>query len=198
MHQLPKPILEKFFSNSRLARYKELAGENADFISVYRLNTQESAKFFTALIQFEVVLRNAINEQLREDFGVSWLNEVMFNAKQQEMIGDVRLRLFEKKKEINNCNIISNLSFGFWVNLFSSDYDKTLWRNSLYKVFYNTDARPSRSKVRERLEKFLILRNRISHCECIIHFPLQKYRQQLIEIISWINQDIARWFDEEI
>jgi hypothetical protein len=55
-----------------------------------------------------------------------------------------------------------------------------------------------RAKIRERLEILRKLRNRISHCECIIYFPLEKYYCQFIEIVSWINSDIAKWFDEEI
>src|SRR3989338_6338305 len=129
-------------------------------------------------------------------------NEPKFGQKRNVMglktgSNEAKMRLLGKKKEINSCNITSNLSFGFWINLFSSDYDKILWRSSLYKIFYTTKAKPGRGKLRERLEKFLILRNRISHCECIVHFPLQKYHLQLIEVIGWINSDIAKWLELE-
>ena len=256
MHQIPKPILEKFFSKTRLEKYQnlaDLAGQNSDFLKLYQNNSKYSEKFFTALSQFEVILRNAVNEQLIQDFGEDWFEEKCFNfsVRQKDMIracfqtqrvsilpkfcatfwqnfaavsgiqkkflpknepkfgqkrnvvglktgsNEAKMRLLGKKKEINSCNITSNLSFGFWINLFSSDYDKILWRSSLYKIFYTTKAKPGRGKLRERLEKFLILRNRISHCECIVHFPLQKYHLQLIEVIGWINSDIAKWLELE-
>ncbi len=114
------------------------------------------------------------------------------------MIDDVILNLLKNSKIINSCNITSNLTFGFWVNLFNSDYDTTLWRQSLYKIFEDSKKEPNRSFIRERLEKFRNLRNRISHCEPIVQFPLEKYYYQLIEFVSWIDKDLSSWLEKEI
>ncbi len=197
MHQISKPTLEYFFSKSRIEKYQQYSGDK-NFIELYQLNIIWSEKFFTLLSQFEVILRNAISQKLIVDFGENWFNcqSLIFAAKQQQAIDEVTKRLLEKSKNLNPCNVTSNLSFGFWISLFSPNYDKTLWRTSLYNIFSNSSTKLSRSKLRERLQKFLTLRNRISHCECIIHFPLVKYSQQLVETTSWINPEIANWFNK--
>ena len=200
MQNIKKHVLEKYFSKARLEKYQKFSDQNIDFIELYQLNMKCSEKFFTALIQFEVLLRNSINQQLVENFGEKWFDcELLnFSDKQRDMIQEVKLKLSSDKKESNSCNITSNLNFGFWTSLFSPNCEKILWRKSLYKIFYNVASKPSRGRVRERLEKFRTLRNRISHCECIIHFPLKKYFSQLVEMLNWINSDIAKWLDEEI
>ena len=203
MMQDNQTLLEKYLSKSRLKTYTQIA-QNNDFekaLEIYRLNIKYSEKFYSPLTQLEVILRNAINEQLILDFGADWYHKENINlvTAQREMVDEVILKLLNKSKDINSCNIISNLTFGFWVNLFNSDYDKTLWRQSLYKIFEKNDKDLSRSTIRERLEKFRNLRNRISHCEPIImEIPLAKYYIQLIDFVSWIDKDLSIWLYEEI
>ncbi len=66
-------LLEKYLSKSRLRKYAEIS-QSSDLeklLEIYRLNTKFSEKFYSALIQFEVILRNAINEQLTFDIGIN-------------------------------------------------------------------------------------------------------------------------------
>jgi hypothetical protein len=199
-------LLEKYLSKSRLGKYAEISKSNdlEKILEIYRLNIKYSEKFYSALIQFEVILRNAINAQVTKDFGLNWfVNENLnLTEKHKNIIYKVILDLENNSKEVNSCNIISNLTLGFWLNLFNRDYDKNddrnLWMKSLNKIFVNTSHKPRRSAIRERLEKFRNLRNRISHCEPIVQFPLDKYYYQLIEFVSWIDQDLSSWLEKEI
>jgi hypothetical protein len=195
-------LLEKYFSKSRLKKYAETIKSNdvEKILETYRLNIKYSEKFYSALTQFEVFLRNAINEQLILDFGNNWYDKdkIISAPKQRELINSLKLDLINGLKPLNSCNIVSNLTFGFWVNLFNPEYDKTLWRKSLSTIFQHRGEIPERSLVRLRLMEFHKLRNRISHCELILQFPLDKYYIQLIDFVSWINQDLANWLEKEI
>ncbi len=195
-------LLEKYLSKSRLKKYAQIA-QNDDFekaLEIYRLNIKYSEKFYSALIQFEVILRNAINEQFRNSFGDAWHQgeKISFVPRQKGLISALKLDLKTNSKLINSCNIVSNLTFGFWVNLFNPEYDKTLWRQSLAMMFNNKGKIPKRGIIRNRLKNFHMLRNRISHCEPIVQFPLLRYYRELIELVGWINNDLALWMDEEI
>lgn len=118
--------------------------------------------------------------------------------KQKDLINSLKLDLENNSKPINSCNIVANLTFGFWVNLFNPEYDKTIWRQILAMIFQGCGRIPKRGLVRDRLKNLHKLRNRISHCEPIVNLPLFKYYQELIEMVSWINNDVAIWLDEEI
>lgn len=69
--QNKQTLLEKYLSKSRLSKYAEITKSNdlEKILKTYRLNIKYSEKLYSALIQFEVILRNAINEQLIRDFG---------------------------------------------------------------------------------------------------------------------------------
>lgn len=201
MHHIQKPILEKYFSKTRLEKIQVIG--NCDFsdgLVLYGLNMKCGEKLYTALSQFEIILRNAISDQLVKDFGNIWFEnkKLIFLKKHRDLICEARASLETKGKEIDSCNITSNLTFGFWVNLFNPDYDKILWRVSLSKIFLDKEKPPARGLIRDRLKNFNRLRNRVSHCELILNPLLPQYYAQLIETLSWINSDIAQWLDEEI
>ena len=196
-----QPVLEKYLSKSRLSKYSKIL-DSDDFekkLELYLFNIRCAERFHSILIQLEVILRNAINEQLILDFGSKWFcdEKLQFAPTQKQIIAKIILDLQQASKKIDACNVTANLTFGFWVNLFNSEYDQTFWRKSLHKIFSN-HQHISRSTVRERLEKFRNIRNRISHCEPIVQFPLVKYYGQLIEFISWLNKDLAIWIAAQI
>ena len=69
---------------------------------------------------------------------------VIFVDKQRDLINSLKLDLSVDSKELNSCNIVANLTFGFWINLFNSVYDRTIWRQSLAKIFKYNGKIPKR------------------------------------------------------
>jgi len=63
--------------------------------------------------------------------------------------------------------IIAQLTIYFWKRLFSYDYDSTLWRPALKKVFPQKSI--GRADVAQHLENIYQMRNRVAHHEVI--FP---------------------------
>lgn len=74
--------------------------------------------------------------------------------------------------------VISQLTIFFWKRLFSEQYEPTLWKRSLKKVFPNKTF--SRAKVAEELEILYQIRNRLAH-----HEPV--YGSRLIKIVQAID-----------
>lgn len=200
MHHINKETLEHFFSKSRLDKFLLMSGGRSfdDCLDLYLLNIKYSEKLHTIFSQFEIILRNAINLQMIKNYGNFWfLNQKLFSQPDSAALIATRLPLEEKGKLVNSCNITANLTLGFWVNLFNPAYDRTLWRSTLAQIFSANNKIPARSLVREHLKNFNRLRNRISHCEPIISHKLEDYYLQLIETISWINREIAKWLNNE-
>ena len=192
-------LITSYLSKDRLEPYLTSAEYDfAEALLLYQKNKKLSSQFHSLLAELEVLLRNSINNLLAEEIGENWLEQNLINLDetQYNIIKSVIKTLRKENKQITNSNLISNLNFGFWVYLFNTKYDKTLWRKYLHKIFTNKPKNFKRSKVRLELEKFKNLRNRIAHCEYILKYPCEQYMQDIIEFINYINPEITNWIEE--
>lgn len=64
---------------------------------------------------------------------------------------------------VSHGQVISQTTFSFWKRLYSSDYDGTLWKQSLKRVFPNKSLK--RSDLSRALETVYATRNRVAHHE---------------------------------
>lgn len=75
----------------------------------------------------------------------------------------------EKAKErqklfvVSHGQVIAQTTFSFWKRLYSNDYNGTLWKKSLKRVFPNKDI--ERAEVARALEIVYATRNRVAHHE---------------------------------
>lgn len=79
---------------------------------------------------------------------------------------DKRVNLRQRQITVTQGRVIAQLTIYFWKRLFSTDYDSTLWRPVLKKIF--PDKRIKRADVAECLERIYALRNRIAHHEVVL------------------------------
>jgi len=88
--------------------------------------------------------------------------------------------------------VIADTTFGFWTNLFITDYDVRFWHPIIHRVFPHAPRTSSltRKAMYARLDPMrLKLRNRISHYEPIWQFSdLQARHDEIIETIYWLNK----------
>ncbi|WP_186310815.1 hypothetical protein [Paraburkholderia sp. BCC1886] len=75
------------------------------------------------------------------------------------------IRLDARQKTIAVCSgqVITQLTMYFWKRLFSRDYEQTLWKVALKRIF--PDRRIDRSTVAVQLEHLYQTRNRVAHHE---------------------------------
>jgi hypothetical protein len=93
---------------------------------------------------------------------------------------------------ISHGQAISETTFSFWKRLYSSEYEGTLWKTSLKRVFPNKKLK--RSDISKPLESVYATRNRVAH-----HEPV--YGERLAEAIDALeflrNSMGARSGDDE-
>lgn len=100
----------------------------------------------------------------------------------------------EEHKEINLNNIISNVSFGFWVDFFNLNY-KNIFGNKLIKAF-NLDLDPN-FIYRKLIKVKNKIRNRIAHRENMIKYDIMNNYGTIMQLVSFIDKDIAKYVDEK-
>ena len=87
--------------------------------------------------------------------------------------------------------VISQTTLSFWKRLYSDEYNSTLWKPSLKKVFPNKSL--SRSDVSTALETIYATRNRVAH-----HEPVYGHRlEQTMDAVRFIRNSIGAKKDDD-
>lgn len=188
--------LEKGLSYERLTRYTRITnGDPERRLRLYLWNTELCAALYLPVQGLEVVLRNALHEELAKVYGVDWFNHAGLPLAhvQSTMLKEVQARLKKQGKSIKPASIVAELSLGFWVALLGKDYDATLWRTCLYKAFVNRPTPFKRKSIHRDLEVIRYLRNRIAHHEPILRPDLQKVHGRILVAVNWFSTEFSGW-----
>lgn len=167
-------------SKSRLSSYK--FNDNEDFIILlkrYIYNIQISEAFYPVLSMLEIALRNqinnAINNLIKNDWLLSEINSqnLLLDNEYKILLSAVK-KLQIKNKNITSETLISELSLGFWVNLYKKAYKTVIWdKKGVFEyVFPNFPINKEMNRIRfisTDLKNILQLRNRIFHHEIVIN-----------------------------
>jgi len=73
---------------------------------------------------------------------------------------------------VPDSQVIAQLTIFFWKRMFSENYEKTLWKPVLKKVFPNKTL--DRSDIADHLEVIYEMRNRLAHHEPVYGARLRK------------------------
>jgi hypothetical protein len=185
--------LERFLTRERLTYYLEQGnGDLGEAIRLYELNMRLSAVFYGPVQGLEVLVRNAMNEQLIQRFGADWheLNSIRLAAPQH---GDVLKAIGDVDGDVTNGAVVAELSLGFWAALLNTSNDNEVWRKALYLAFPNRPKGIERSVVHNALNSIRRLRNRIAHHEKILHRDLEADHATILEIAGWICPETRDW-----
>jgi len=96
---------------------------------------------------------------------------------------------------ISPSKVVAELTLGFWVRLFNSEFERILWKDLRRAFPYLEKARKQRNNVSAPLNNFRNIRNRIFHNEpiCWNFSHLQRAHDELVTIMGWINKDLPSW-----
>jgi hypothetical protein len=209
----------KYVSAQRLQKYLDVSGGDIRrALKLYQANIRLSQSFYPILSLLEVVLRNAINEEMinyfkdpdwlrnqqsgfmsdalltyKDRHGVTRTNYQLKNDVQQS-IRDVEGR---KKRRATHWEILANLKFGFWTAMFYKTHFKILLGKPI-GIFKNLPVGTTRDTVYDKLMRIKSFRNRIYHYEPIIfeqhgsHFVFNT--QTSLDIYNEIKE-LFVWFD---
>ena len=185
--------LKDYLSEDRLRSYLDFTNDNAEgAIKLYELNIKISNSFNYPLEILEIMLRNSVNSILIKYYGNKWYEEDFLLNKHKIAIKEVIDLLKQNKKDINLNNIISNVSFGFWVDFFHLKYKNTI-ANILLGIF---NCNIEQGFLYNKLSKVKNnIRNRIAHRENMIKYNIMNNYGFILQLISFIDKDIAKYVD---
>lgn len=211
--------IRKYISSARLNRYEQVCNnDNKRVLKLYQTNLRLSQAFYPLLSLFEIVLRNAINDEMISFYNdPNWLsnqrNNLIYRSTDAVTGRPIENRFLEKKissilrhngGRVANGKIVSELIFGFWTELFSPKFFP-LVQGQPMRIFNSLPSNTSRSNISRRLKDIRDFRNRIYHNEPIIFsvdqngnsiFSLSKCQNIYSELkvfFQYFNIDFTTW-----
>ncbi|WP_345494012.1 hypothetical protein [Nocardia callitridis] len=116
--------------------------------SLYAWNLEVAASFYVPLRFLEVSIRNAMHEQLVENYSrPDWWEVAPLDKHSRTMIDKAAANVRRQGgRQPTTDHVVAALTFGFWLSLLSKRYDRYLWVPVLHKAFpyYHRDRASSR------------------------------------------------------
>ena len=182
-------VINQYITQKRLSKYTS--------IKQYEENLLLSRHYYIPLAILEVSLRNAINQHFEKFYGSGWLiNEASFLQRDHlSKIFDAKQKIVSRNEQLSKDKLVAELSFGFWVNLFKSSYDKQMRINSLRQIFANLPPKNvhfvNRHEIFQTLNHIRNFRNRVFHHERIINKEeFQHIGTEIDKILGFLHEDI--------
>jgi len=200
--------LDGLLSEARLARYLDrYRGDRKLALRLYTWNLAVSSAFWGPIGVLEVVVRNAIHQQLvgRTSRG-DWWNDTRLHLcrNESDSIDSAVSTLIRRGTAAPTSDqVVAATSFGLWTGLTGPgiardpllSYETTLWQPRLQRAFpFRGDRR--RKYIHARLDDVRVLRNRIAHHEPIYRSPLQQLHDDILEIAGMIHPDARAYIQE--
>ncbi len=197
-------------------------GDVKKTLKLYQTNLRISQAFYPQLSLFEVILRNALDEELKVYFKDSnWLinqqNGFMNHASLSYIdrkTGKRVYNLYLKKSvakiiadlglNVTQGKIIADLTFGFWTSLLEKTHYKIL-NGTPIQIFTKLPPNTNRNIVYQKLLRIRDFRNRVYHNEPIIFgrdavgnpiLDLEQARliySDIRDFFHWLNLDFDNW-----
>lgn len=215
--------IKKYISAPRLEAYEIVCmNDTQRALKLYQTNIRLSQAFYPLLTIFEVIFRNAINEELTMKFSdQNWLinqkNSFMIDpslTSPDRISGKPKNNHFMKisiekieNRHPNKCTqgkIISSLELGFWVAFFDKHHFKILLGRPI-KIFSKLPQGTNRDTIFEKLLRIKEFRNRVYHNEAIIfsrdhnNSPIfrlddaHKVYNDIKDLMTWLGIDFIKW-----
>lgn len=190
-------------STQRISTYEAATGATAAddprAIALYAWNAQVSAAMLAPLHICEVVVRNAVADELESVYGPSWPWVQVFIGSLPRQGGYSSRNDLAKvaSQQSTTGKVIPELKFAFWEHMFTTRHDNRLWNAHIKRVF---PAHPPsmtvpdlRKRIYQDLNVLRNLRNRIAHHEPIFTRNLSGELARMIELVGMRSPLVESW-----
>lgn len=187
-------------SEPRFARYlSHCGGDEAAALRLYAWNIEVSAALWGPISVLEIMLRNAMHNQMKQGRSDEWWDLTYLASKEQNAVE----RAIEKAREVtgyqpNADQVVGSTSFGLWVGLTgvgearnpTFDYESKIWQPRLRHAFPLLGAVRKR-QLHDELQRIKAMRNRIAHHESIFNAPHDEVLGLIVSVAGYVDADIS-------
>lgn len=202
-----------YLSKPRFDRYLKAVNNNDQRAEeLYLANIRLAKAFHPIISQFEVVLRNSIDNHLTLHFSDNdwilnqthgFMNHISLSKSNyflKSCVLKTESTLRKRRISLTSGKIIADQNLGFWLSLFLPHHFRLL-SGQVIHIFSNKPPKESRSNIYNKLNKIRDFRNRINHCEPIcfngnsIDCSEARFIRDIIYLmLDWMNSDLTDFF----
>jgi hypothetical protein len=194
-------VLRRRLSPERLSPYlATVGGDLSAALDLYAWNSDLSASLFRTIGHVEIIVRNALHENLTSwsarRFGEPRWYLDPGQVLQIRALRDIRAareRAAQKPGDETPGRIVAELNVGFWRYLLAGHYDRTLWRATLHHAF---PGERRRRVVHDAAEVLHRCRNRLAHHEPIFNKPVEDIHFTVLALADWICPVSRTWIEQ--
>lgn len=185
-------------SHRRFDTYLHAAGHNQNrALLLYLWNAKLGASFHIPIQAVEVALRNRINHALVAEFGPDWWRNAKYlkliDRERENDLKTVKIRITRRGNRLDTDQIVSGLSFGFWVGMLQPKYNPDIWGLHLRTSFPDLPAQESRQSLFKHGGDLAKFRNRISHHEPLLKEDAMKLYSNTLKLLGWLCPRTSAW-----
>jgi len=190
--------LEKGLSTERLSSFKQQGDTDHDTaVARYLWNAALCESLYPMLNSVEIAARNRLDLAITKRLGNKWIeNAQLLSGAEIAKIDEAKNSLARRGKAApTHSELVAELSFGFWVNLFNKYYERP---DRLWPRFSNDvmSGAPKPARLRavflQRMSEMKQLRNRAFHHEPLWYWQdLRDQHQRGCELLLWLSPESA-------
>lgn len=205
--------LATLVSEPRFGKYLKHCRNDVELAAeLYEFNLRLAGSSFKAIQMCEVIVRNAMDEQLRvwnrkavgtEDWTISpapMLKACFFDGGRD--LSDAATKaakaLRKSGRPVTHDDVLAQMSFGAWRYLLpprSTHMAKQrIWDEALSDAFPGRQGRTTTDTLAQWLGIAYDFRNRVAHHEPIYHLDVVGKRRVISDVIDAVSRDAKKWF----
>lgn len=184
----------------RLGSYLSAAEGDLDAaFALYEWNIEAAAAALSLTAMIEVVLRNALDKEMRTWAAArdesDWLAAAPLDTQGLTDITKARERAARGRQTVTHGHVVAELNFGFWRYLMSRRYLTPLWIPALQHAFPHAtgDARRKQRILEGHTQQLLYLRNRAAHHEPLHRRDLRADLDRSLQLAQAIHPTARSW-----
>lgn len=189
--------IQRILSVERLSVYRADDAGPRKTVARYLWNMALCESLYAPLQLFEVGLRNSIDRAMMSIVGVpNWYDAIQLTAWGYQKVGRAKNKISRQKHIVSSGRVVAELSLGFWTSMFESHYEtqQAMFLPSGIKMVFPKLQKSlhNRKRIKSKLERIRLLRNRVFHHERVIHWhDLPQQYESILEIMDWIDFDLG-------
>lgn len=197
--------LPRLVSASRFAPYLTECSQDASRAArLYTWNVEVSSAFWGIVHGFEIALRNAIHDQMRQRYGRDdwWASpSVKLHATLNRQLADAQVNAQRAAKRhrrpVVADDVVAASTLGFWSALLGKggkfQFETLYWQPFLSRAFpFYTGAR---ADLHHDVDAVRLFRNRLAHHEPIFSRHLEADHLTLIRLSGYVDPECAEYLD---
>jgi hypothetical protein len=202
---LPDAILGKVqatMSSARMSWYLTLASGDARLaLRLHAWNAAVAASLLPTLHVAEVAIRNFALRRLIAKYGRNWYtNDDLRRRLGRSALKESLVRAIEAEQRAGRRGqltdyITNELSFGFWVNVFTRTFTPDLWTAQLHTINASIPRGMSITELHEGIEFVRGFRNTVAHHKNLIRRPVAANHYRTLAVLDSVcrhSGDLAR------